>query len=191
VPRVMPPHPATSPHKRRGITAVHFVLRTEWDIPNDLAGQFGRKHTLRIALTRESSFTGIELSLTATDDISRTCSKKASGNTPLQPHLMQSLFERNRGEQNMAGKGTLGCGAVSLGTFVGAPQCECRASGRVKAFIRTEFPNTPSRSVMATHFLTRNRRTSRIPVINIEGVGGHPGMYPSTGITASTAPTIA
>ena len=41
------------------------------------------------------------------------------------------------------------------------------------------------------HFAVQRRRTSRIPVNSIAGVGGQPGIYPSTGITASTGPTIA
>ena len=41
------------------------------------------------------------------------------------------------------------------------------------------------------HLAMRRRKTSRIPVISIAGVGGQPGIYASTGITASTAPTIA
>ena len=35
------------------------------------------------------------------------------------------------------------------------------------------------------------RSTCKIPVRSMPGVGGHPGMYPSTGITASTGPTTA
>src|SRR5258708_1611690 len=37
----------------------------------------------------------------------------------------------------------------------------------------------------------RRRKTSRIPVTNIAGVGGQPGIYPSPEMTASTAPTTA
>src|SRR5258708_961420 len=41
------------------------------------------------------------------------------------------------------------------------------------------------------YFAMRRRKTSKIPVTNIAGVGGQPGIYPSTGMTASTAPTTA
>src|ERR1035437_788808 len=37
----------------------------------------------------------------------------------------------------------------------------------------------------------KGRSTCTIPVSSMLGVGGHPGMYPSTGITASTGPTTA
>src|ERR1017187_1451385 len=37
----------------------------------------------------------------------------------------------------------------------------------------------------------RGRSTCKIPVRSMLEVGGHPGIYPSTGITASTGPTTA
>jgi len=70
-----------------------------------------------------------------------------------------------------------GTGAIAL-TFLGCPT----------ASNSPEYLTEPFKEL---HFAMHRRKTSKIPVTNIAGVGGQPGIYPSTGMTTSTAPTMA